>query len=123
MLSELDPQGLDLLVSHHDSWEEPVNFDSRTNQTLPPHESKVQYELNRLHEYAIENEIKINIKKSKVMLFNSATTRDFSPEILIENETLEVVEEMKLLGVKITTDMKWHRNTEHITKSLIQDYG
>ena len=42
--------------------------------------------------------------------------QDFSPEIVIENETLEVVEEMKLLGVKITTNMKWHSNTEYITK-------
>ena len=34
----------------------------------------------------------------------------------IENETIELVEEMKLLGVKITSDMKWNQNTEYITK-------
>ena len=83
----------------------------------------LEYELNRLHEYAIENEIKINIKKSKVMLFNSAKTRDCSPKILIGNETLEVFEEVKLLGVSITTDMKWHRNRVYYKKSLIQDSG
>ena len=50
------------------------------------------------------------------MLFNTAKTNDFFPEITIENETLDVVEEMKLLGVKISTDLKWHSNTEFITK-------
>ena len=97
-------------------WEEPVNFHSRTKQILPPNQSEVQDQLNRLHEYAIDNEMKINIKKSKIMLFNAAKTRDFSPEMIIENQTLDVVEELKLLGVIITTDMKWHSNTDYITK-------
>ena len=107
----------DKLVNNTDKvWEEPVNFHNRTKQTLPTQESKVQEQLNKLHEHAIENEMKINIEKSKVMLFNSAKSRDFSPEMMIENETLEVVEEMKLLGVRISSDMKWHSNTEYITK-------
>ena len=60
--------------------------------------------------------MKINHKKSKIMLFNTAKTNDFSPEITLEDETLEVVDELKLLGVKVTSDLKWHRNTEYITK-------
>ena len=39
-----------LIEDPEKSWEEPVKFHSRTKQTLPPHESKVQDELNRLHE-------------------------------------------------------------------------
>ena len=97
-------------------WELPLNFHNRTKQVLPTTESKVQEQLERLHEYAIENEMKINIEKSKVMLFNTAKTRDFSPEMKIEDDTLEVVEEMKLLGVKITSDLKWHCNTAYITQ-------
>ena len=60
--------------------------------------------------------MKINHQKSKVMLFNTAKTNDFFPEITIGKETLDVVNEMKLLGVKISTDLKWHSNTEFITK-------
>ena len=33
----------------------------------------------------------------------------------IDGIVLEVVQEMKLLGVIITSDLKWHRNTENIT--------
>ena len=49
------------------------------------------------------------------MLFNTAKKNAFTPALKINNEALEVVEEMKLLGVKITTDLKWNSNTKFIT--------
>ena len=60
--------------------------------------------------------MKINEAKTKIMLFNNSKKRDFQPEILLEGKKLEVVEQMKLLGVIITSDLKWHENTKHITK-------
>ena len=50
--------------------EEPVNFYNRTKQILPSNDSKVQEQLNRLQEFSIEDQLKINKEKSKVMLFN-----------------------------------------------------
>ena len=38
----------------------------------------------------------------------------------IDGVLLEVVKEMKLLGAIITSDLKWHRNTENITKKAYQ---
>ena len=49
------------------------------------------------------------------MLFNASRTNYFSPVMNIDGALLEAVEEMKLLGVIITTDLE-HKNTEHITK-------
>ena len=40
------------------------------------------------------------------MLFNTAKKRDFTPKLVIDKEPIEVVEEIKLLGVKITTDLR-----------------
>ena len=54
------------------------------------------------------------------MLFNSSKTKDFTPKLVIDNETIELVEEMKLLGVQITSDMKWNNNTNYITKKAYQ---
>ena len=34
----------------------------------------------------------------------------------MNKESVELVEQMKLLGVIITSDLKWHENTNHITK-------
>ena len=50
------------------------------------------------------------------MQFNSSQSRDFTPQMVIDGDTLEVTEEMKLLGVKITDDMKWNSNTKYITQ-------
>ena len=50
------------------------------------------------------------------MVFNTAKTKDFTPKLKIQNETSELVEEMKLLGVQITSNMKWNTNTDYITK-------
>ena len=62
--------------------------------------------------------MKINFKKTKVMLFNPCTSIDFMPELDIDNKELEVVEEMRLLGVIIRSDMKWSSNTDNmITKA------
>ena len=97
-------------------WEEPVNYHNRTKQILPINESKVQEQLTKLQQYATKNEMKINHDKSKVMLFNTAKRNDFTPKMTVEDTTLDVVEEMKLLGVQITADLKWHKNTQYITK-------
>ena len=60
--------------------------------------------------------MRINKQKTKAMIFNTAKKRDFTPQLVIDNEPIEVVEDIKQLGVKITTDLKWNSNTEYITK-------
>ena len=49
------------------------------------------------------------------MIFNTARKYDFTPTLNISEDLLEVCEEMKLLGVKITDDLKWNSNTQYIT--------
>ena len=59
--------------------------------------------------------MRLNKKKTKVMLFSNAKKHDFTPAMKINHEVLEVNEEMKLLGVNITNDLKWNQNTQYIT--------
>ena len=96
--------------------ERPDNYHSRTGHTLPLEKSKVFKELVKTKEYANTNEMKINMKKTKVMLFNPCSSLDFQPNIELDNHQLEIVEEMRLLGVHIRSDMKWHTNTEQMVK-------
>ena len=95
--------------------DKPLTYHNRNNQVLPQLLSKVQSQLEDISEYALENEMKVNHKKSKAMLFNTAKKHDFTPALNMNNQTLEVVDEIKLLGVKITTDLKWNSNTKYIT--------
>ena len=97
---------------------------SRFEQILPPQNGKMQAELTKLKHYTNENEMQINKKKTKIMLFNDATHNDFMPEMTINYvEFFEVVEEIKLLGVMITSDLKWQKkyrihNQEEICQTL-----
>ena len=96
--------------------EKPLAYLDRTNHILPSNNSKVQGQLDEINEYAMINEMKINKNKTKVMLFNTARLRDFTPKLKIDGDPIDVVEEIKLLGVILTSDLKWNENTMHITK-------
>ena len=65
---------------------------------------------------ADSNEMEINLKKTKFMLFNPCTSLDFMPDFQLGGHEVELVEEMKLLGLMITSDMKWSTNTDFIVK-------
>ena len=57
----------------------------------------------------------INEEKTQAMLFNPRKKYDFLPQIQTESgELLEVVEEMKLLGVIVRSDLSWHSNTKFL---------
>ena len=83
---------------------------------LPSEKSKLQEQLQELNEYAEVNEMRINHDKSKVMIFNTARTRDFMPDIHIDDNSFEVVDEMRLLGLVITSNLKWSQNSENMCK-------
>ena len=49
------------------------------------------------------------------MVFNPNKKYDFHPTVTTDTgTTLDIEEEFKLLGIKITSDMKWHANTQYI---------
>ena len=60
--------------------------------------------------------MKINHKKTKVKIFNPCTSKDFMPNLELANHKLEVVEEMRVLGVILQSDMKWEANTDNMVK-------
>ena len=66
--------------------------------------------------------MKLNSDKTKVMLFNVSKQNDFMPEVRVKDDkqNIEVVEEFKLLGVQITSDLKWDANTNAITKKAFK---
>ena len=49
------------------------------------------------------------------MLFNRAKSVDFQPKVLLNGKLLDVVNFTKLLGVMISSDMKWNKNVEYIS--------
>ena len=97
----------------------PETFHDRTNHILPSTAYTLQDDLNDLVQYSENHEMKINTKKSKVMMFNTAKKYAGRPTLTLPGmgqENLEVVEKYKLLGVMIRSDLRWHDNSQYICK-------
>ena len=94
----------------------PLAYHERTGHVLK--ESVLQQQASKLNSFANKMDMKINQQKSKVMLFNTSRKYDFHPKISIDGvQNLEVVEEMKLLGVVFQSNMKWYSNSANVCKN------
>ena len=58
--------------------------------------------------------MQVNKKKTKVMIFIPCIAWYFVPELALDNQEHEMVEEMRLLGVIVKSDMKWSSNSEQM---------
>ena len=65
--------------------------------------------------------MQINRSKTKAMLCNSRTKWDFIPELKLYNEDdIEVVHEMKIVGFIMRSDMRTCSNTEYLVKKAFK---
>ena len=60
--------------------------------------------------------MKLNYEKTKLMVFNPGTKRDFLPRFSFNDKELEVVKESKLLGVIIRNALSWSSHTNYMVK-------
>ena len=99
-----------------DSRPQPDAYRARTGHGLMVETSKICDQLTQIQAYAEQNKMQLNLDKTKLMLFNPCTSRDFIPEIRIASTRLEIVEEAKLLGIIITSDLKWEAHVKYIVQ-------
>ena len=93
---------------------QPDDFRDRTGHQLKPEHSKVFSQLTQTQKYAEDNCMKVNFKKTKMMLFNPGVSRDFLPKFSVNDNEIQLVEKTKLLGVVLSSDMSWSPNTDDI---------
>ena len=87
---------------------------------LTPENSKTQTYLNTINEWTEVKEMKLNSSKTKYMIFNFCKSSNFQTRLYVQNNLFEQVRETKLLGVIITDDLKWHKNTKSLVKRANQ---
>ena len=58
--------------------------------------------------------MKLNLSKTKLLLFNPCISKDFMPEMKVDDTRIDLVEQVKLLGVIISSDLTWTANTQYI---------
>ena len=97
----------------------PLNYHERKQQILPPG-GILQKHLDNVEQFTATNQMKINSSKSKVMIFNKSRKYDFPPEMIFQDgDILECLEKTKLLGVLISSSLKWDANTKAICEKAM----
>ena len=100
----------------------PLNYHERTCQVLPSQNNLLQFYLDDTEKFTMENKMKVNPKKTKVISFNKSRKFDYPPEVhFSNNQTLEVVSELKLVGVIVSDDLRWKKNTDYICQKATQN--
>ena len=76
---------------------------------------KTQKDLNSIAEWTRLNLMELNEKKSNYMVFSRSDT-EVATRLILNGKTLDRIEEVKLLGVWITTWLDWDKNTKEMCK-------
>ena len=103
------------LVSHNMKASVPSNIPV-SNNFIPREHLKTQSNLEKVERWSDIKQMKLNLKKTKIVCFNFTKDKQFSTDIKLNNERIETVSETKLLGTIITNDLKWNKNTDNIVK-------
>ena len=112
-LSTLEKLNLILAGLSSYNFKNHVASDIGTNQKFLPNDNILsQQYLNRIETWTDDMKMKLNVKKSKVMVFNFTEDYQFSTRLYMENTLLEIINETKLLGTIITSDLKCSKSTE-----------
>ena len=94
---------------------QPVPWRGRHHQVLPVEHNTLKSEIDSIVKYSADRKMLLNPIKTKAMLFNPLRNYDCLPEISIKmGENIEVVEQHKILGQIVRSDLKTITNTEAI---------
>ena len=93
----------------------PLSFDERTGHILPPDRNLLQWFIRDIEAFSEVNNMQLNNKKTKVIKFTRAKKWAFPLEISFsDGSLLETMSETTLLGVIVSNDLKWVKNTSYI---------
>ena len=76
--------------------------------------TKSQQYMNEICKWTDSQKMKLNEEKSKVMIVNLSKKYQFSTRIMMNESMLEIVNETKVLGLIITPNLGWRKNTDSI---------
>ena len=83
---------------------------------IPKENLKTQAHLNLINEWTKANKMLLNEKKCNGMIFNFCKDYQFTCNIKIEKEDMEIIPQTKLLGVMINDRLTWDDNTKYLVQ-------
>ena len=61
--------------------------------------------------------MKLNTKKTKCMIINPSKKKQFTTNLTLKGDPIEIVDQYKSLGVILSSDLKWDLNTAKIVQN------
>ena len=121
-LSILELVFLSGILTEFDCWKT-VPSDIGIDQLyLPPDSCDTQSNLNQISAWTDANLMKINEEKTNYMMFTRAKA-DFGTRLNINQVKLDNVQEAKIVGVWLQTDLKWGKNTKELVVKAYSRLG
>ena len=72
--------------------------------------------MDNICEWTDSRKMKLNEAKTKLMIFNFTHDYQFSTRVHLNDTLLETITETRLLGSIVSSDLKWHSNSQALTK-------
>ena len=96
--------------------------DDTTLEGLITNDDETSYrdEVLKLVSWCEENNLELNVSKTKEMILDFRKTKPDTIPLLIKDKQVEIVSEFKFLGLVISNDLKWEKNTVKIVKKAQQ---
>ena len=83
-------------------------------------ESEYRDQVNKLINWCGENNLELNVNKTKEMIVDFRRKKSPVSPLLIDGKTIEIVQHVKFLGSTISSDLKWELNVDAIVKKAQQ---
>ena len=101
--------------------QKPVNYHERTSHVLPPANNLLQFYIHDAEHFTSRNKMIINKKKTNILSFTKSKKWDFPPELTFYDGTrIECIPDTKLVGVLLSDNLSWHKNTQYICQRARQ---
>ena len=101
------------IASHNCRMRVPSNIPI-SNMFIPSENLKTQIYMRDIEVWA--EQMRLNPKKTKNILFNFTKNHQFSTKIYLGGEVIETVNEVKLLGTTISNDLTWNKNNSILVR-------
>ena len=88
---------------------------SKVVRVCEPDLPKLQQELDNVTQWSSANNMKLNVKKTKDFNVSFLINQPLAQPLIVNNQPLEAVNTIKLLGVNLTSDLKWATHIRHIS--------
>ena len=103
------------MASHNTRVSVPSNV-LTSNLVISNGNLKTQEHLHKIRDWTKEKKMKLNVEKTKNIIFNFSKDSQFTTDIELDGKAIETVKETKLLGTVITDRLDWTENTDKIVK-------